>query len=194
MLSLTIVLFSGILHHTVTYHDLVQLAFCEGQNVLIHVGGVSYEATFGTQGHVLGHGLCGRGQQEPVHAVEATHSHTGGQTDRQTDRCNSETASPAQGPPVQVLFILHLIFSSPLSDEVVVPESQYFAPEHDSVELVVLPQDHQRRLQCGSLLHVQSLPTSGHQFQRIKQRVALHRSCDKLVNLNTSLAFRFSVR
>lgn len=62
----------------VTYHHLLGVAMSGRLNVLVHVRGVSHEATLGRQGHVLDHGLGGRRQQEPVHAVEAT--------DRQTDR------------------------------------------------------------------------------------------------------------
>lgn len=99
----------------------------------------------------------------------------------QVDVADRQEAAPQrQSLPVQVLLVEHLVLPPPLRDEIVVLQSQDFAPEHDPMELVVFPQDHQRRLQRGSLLDVQCVSTSGHQLQRIKQRVAVHRGCAQL--------------
>lgn len=91
-------------------------------------------------------------------------------------RCVCVCAPPPR-PPVQVLSVLHLILSSPLGDEIILLQSQYFAPEHDPMELVVLLQGDQGALQGGSLLRVQRAAAGRHQVQRIVQRVRVHRRC-----------------
>lgn len=101
-----------------------------------------------------------------------------GVADRQTDR--QAAALQHHSLPEQVLLVQHLVLPPPLRDEIVVLQPEDFAPEHDPMELVVFPQDHQRRLQSGSLLDVQRVAASGHQLQRIKQRVAVHRGCAQL--------------
>lgn len=84
----------------------------------------------------------------------------------------TEAAVPS---PVEILFIQHLIFSSALGDEIVPIQSEYFAPEQNSLELVVLLQQHHGGLQGGSVLHAQRAPVTGHQVQRAARRAAVHR-------------------
>lgn len=59
-----------------TYHYLLLLSLISFSlpadlKMLIHIWGISCEATLGSSGHLIDHRVCGRGEQEPVHAVEA---------------------------------------------------------------------------------------------------------------------------
>lgn len=74
--------------HRPTYHCLIfPLSFPADLKMLIHIGGVSHEATLCSFGHFLDHRVCGRWEQKPVHAVEA-----GGNTPNDTqDRYQGQT-------------------------------------------------------------------------------------------------------
>lgn len=58
-------------YHNLLLHSPLSLPLPVDLKLLVHMGGVPYEATLGDPGHQVDQGVCGGGQQEPVDAVEA---------------------------------------------------------------------------------------------------------------------------
>lgn len=98
------------------YHCILcsMISFCVAPS-FVHKRGVSCEVTSCSLCHLLHHGVCDRGQEEPVHAVEA-----GGDSPQRgiSSKIPWEQISISSSP-VQILSVLHFIFSSPLGNKVV---------------------------------------------------------------------------